>query len=169
MQEGQYEPDYPETVLFAKEEPVDEEAICVQDEEPEEPGFIQNLQQKILKHESEKEDKRMRRRFECTTMYGCQGGGLRAVLDADDVVAPPSTSTLAAQHTPAHVWTRTLANKTDFNMAINSIVDIYKESQNIFMMSHVDAHRLSEHIYMRILVKEGLMSESEYEKWEGMR
>ena len=93
--------------------------------------------------------------------------GTRRVVPVTDPVSHAPRVTLTPRHMNACRWNRILADRTTFHSAIQSLTRIYKETQNIDTMSHVDAHRLSDHIYMRILVNEGLMSEAEYEQWEG--
>ena len=124
----------------------------------------------FLEYEVSMAEKRMQERYSRITMRGCQDGALRVTTLQDEEFLDnmPRMKSVPA-HMSAHVWNHYLTNKVAFHEAVKTILDVYKESQNITTVSHIDAQRIANHIYMRILVREGLMSEAEYEEWEGLR
>lgn len=65
-------------------------------------------------------------------------------------------------------WFRSLMKKHDFEIAINKILEIYKDNLETERLSHTEIRKLASYIEMELLRKENYITENEYNSYIGM-
>ena len=134
-------------------------------------GAVVKVKDAWIRFFAEAEERAMRKRTDKVTLRQlCRNGALKvSALEPVTTTNCEGPCMVVPPYIDAHKWNRALMHQAEFDAALKTVIGIYKESQGVTTLSHIDAHRLADHIYMRALVREGLITEAEYEKWENFR